>query len=94
VVVYAGAAGIPTGLTNAVAASTGSLVLSNSSATVTVKSGATTIDAFTYSSTLSGTDGVSMNRSPDASATGSFVLHTTLSSLQSSGGKRINGTAF
>jgi hypothetical protein len=35
-----------------------------------------------------------MNRSPDTSATGSFVLHTTLSSLASSGGKRASGAAF
>ena len=76
------------------AASTGSLSLGNSGATVTVKNGTTTIDSFTYSSSLSGTDGVSMNRSPDASATGTFVLHTTLSPLSSSGGKRVNGTAF
>jgi chitodextrinase len=94
IVVYGGAAGIPAGTTNAVAASSGGLVLSNSSATVAVKNGTTTIDSFTYSSALSGTDAVSMNRSPDASATGTFVLHTTLSTLQSSGGKRASGTAF
>ncbi|WP_224364474.1 lamin tail domain-containing protein [Hyalangium versicolor] len=94
IVVYAGASAIPAGLTNAVAASTGSLVLGNSGATVIVKNGSTTIDSLTYSSSLSGTDGVSMNRSPDASATGTFVLHTTLSTLSSSGGKRVNGTAF
>jgi hypothetical protein len=35
-----------------------------------------------------------MNRNPDATATGAFVLHTTLSSLKASGGKRANGTAF
>jgi hypothetical protein len=35
-----------------------------------------------------------MNRSPDASATGAFVLHTALGSLSSSAGKRANGTAF
>jgi chitodextrinase len=94
IVVYAGASAIPAGLTNAVAASTGSLVLGNSGSTVIVKNGTTTIDSFTYSSSLSGTDGVSMNRSPDASATGTFVLHTTLSSSGSSGGLRVNGSAF
>jgi chitodextrinase len=94
IVVYAGASAIPAGLTNAVAASTGSLVLGNSGGTVVVKSGTTTMDSFTYTSSLSGTDGVSMNRSPDASATGTFVLHTTLSSLLSSGGNRVSGTAF
>jgi len=94
IVVYGGASGIPAGSTNAVAASTGGLVLGNSGATVTVKNGTTTINSFTYGSALSGTDGVSMNRSPDTSATGGFVLHTTLSTLKSSGGTRINGTAF
>ena len=94
-VVYGGAAGIPSGLTNAVAASTGSLGLGNSGDTVTVKNSAgTTINAYTYPSSLSGTDGVSMNRSPDTSATGSFVLHTSVSTLASSGGTRANGTAF
>ncbi len=47
-----------------------------------MKNGTTTINSFTYSSSLAGTDGVSMNRSPDASATGTFVLHTTVSTLQ------------
>lgn len=94
-VVFGGAAGIPTELTNAVAASTGTLALGNSGDTVTVKSSAgTTITSYTYPSSLSGTDGVSMNRSPDTSATGSFVLHTSLSSLASSGGKRADGTSF
>jgi endonuclease/exonuclease/phosphatase family metal-dependent hydrolase len=93
IVVFGGASGIPTGLTNAVAASTGTLGLGNSGDTVTVKSSAgTTVNTTTYPSSLSGTDGVSMNRSPDASSGGSFVLHTTLSSSASSAGKRTNGT--
>ncbi|HEX6749258.1 MAG TPA: lamin tail domain-containing protein [Longimicrobium sp.] len=94
IVVFAGSSAIPAGLTNAVAASTGALSLANGGDSVILKNGATTIDSFAYSSTLAGTDGVSMNRSPDASATGSFVLHTTLSTLTSSAGKRVNGTAF
>jgi beta-lactamase superfamily II metal-dependent hydrolase len=94
IVVFGGASGIPAGTPNAVAASSGGLGLVNSSATVSVKNGATTADSFTYTSALSGTDGVSMNRNPDATATGAFVLHTTLSSLKASGGKRANGTAF
>jgi beta-lactamase superfamily II metal-dependent hydrolase len=94
IVVFAGASGIPGGTPNAVAASTGGLSLVNSSATVTVKNGSTVINSFTYGSALSGTDGVSMNRSPDTSDTGTFVLHTTLSSLDASPGKRANGTAF
>ncbi len=94
IVIYGGATGIPSGTSNAVAASTGGLGLVNTSATVAVKNGKTTLDSFSYSSALAGTDGVSMNRSPDATATGSFVLHTGLSSLSSSGGKRANGTSF
>jgi len=94
IVVFAGASGIPAGTPNAVVASTGSLSLLNSSATVAVKSGKTTMDSFSYGSALAGTDGVSMNRSPDATAGGTFVLHTNLSSLSSSPGERVNGSAF
>jgi endonuclease/exonuclease/phosphatase family metal-dependent hydrolase len=94
IVVYGAASGIPAGLTNAVAASTGTLALGNSGDSVILKNGTTTVTSYTYPSSLSGTDGVSMNRSPDVSATGSWVLHTAVSSLTSSGGKRANGTAF
>jgi endonuclease/exonuclease/phosphatase family metal-dependent hydrolase len=94
IVVFGGSSAIPGGLTNAVAASTGTLSLANGGDSVVLKDGGgVTKNSYTYSSTLAGTDGVSMNRSPDAT-TGSFVLHTTLSSLQSSAGKRVNGTAF
>jgi hypothetical protein len=48
----------------------------------------------TYPSSLAGTDGVSMNRNPDGAAGAPFVLHSTLSSLSSAGGKRANGTAW
>jgi endonuclease/exonuclease/phosphatase family metal-dependent hydrolase len=94
IVVYGASSGIPAGLTNAVGASTGTLALGNSGDSVILKNGTTTVTSYTYPSSLSGTDGVSMNRNPDASATGSWVLHTTVSSLTSSGGKRANGTAF
>jgi len=94
IVVYGGSSGIPAGLTNAVAASTGTLALGNSGDSVILKNGTTTVTSYAYPSSLSGTDGVSMNRNPDASATGSWVLHTALGSLTSSGGKRANGTAF
>jgi endonuclease/exonuclease/phosphatase family metal-dependent hydrolase len=95
IVVFGGATGIPAGLTNAVAASTGTLGLGNSGDTVTVKNSAgTTVNTTTYPSSLAGTDGVSMNRGPDASSGGSFVLHTTLSSAASSPGKRVSGSAF
>ncbi|MGZ3457350.1 MAG: lamin tail domain-containing protein [Archangium sp.] len=95
IVVFGNATGIPPGLTNAVGSSTGALMLGNSGDTVTVKNaGSTVIDTFTYTSSLSGTDGVSMNRNPDASATGTFVLHTSISALSSSPGTHANGSAF
>ncbi|WP_395833889.1 carboxypeptidase regulatory-like domain-containing protein [Cystobacter fuscus] len=94
-VVFGGASGIPSGVTNAVASSTGTLNLANTTDTVTVKNAAgATIDTFTYPSSLAGADGVSMNRSPDASAGVGFVLHNSLSTLTSSPGKRANGSAF
>ena len=94
IVVFGGASAIPAALTNAVAASTGALGLGNSGDTVTLASPAGTVDHFTYPSSLSSSDGVSMNRDPDGSATGSFVLHTQLSSRQSSPGTRVDGSAF
>jgi beta-lactamase superfamily II metal-dependent hydrolase len=98
IVVFGGSAGIPSGTPNAVVASTGTLSLNNGGDTVTVKTsaatGATTVNAYSYTSSLAGQDGVSMNRSPDASATGGFVLHTSLSSLSASPGRRVNGSAF
>ncbi|PTL84385.1 lamin tail domain-containing protein [Vitiosangium sp. GDMCC 1.1324] len=94
IVVFGGAAGIPTGTPNAVVASTNTLSLNNTGDTVTLKNGATTIDSFTYTSALAAQDGVSMNRSPDMSTTGGFVLHNTLSSLSASPGRRVNGTSF
>ena len=95
IVVFGGATGIPAGLSNAVAASTGTVGLGNSGDTVTVKNSAgTTVNTTTYASSLASTDGVSMNRSPDGSSGGTFVLHTTLSSAASSPGKRVSGTVF
>ncbi|HZH74724.1 MAG TPA: lamin tail domain-containing protein [Archangium sp.] len=95
IVVFGAALGIPSGVTNAVGASTGTLGLGNSGDTVTVKNASgVTVNTTTYASSLASTDGVSMNRSPDASSGGTFVLHTTLSSLASSAGKRVSGAAF
>jgi beta-lactamase superfamily II metal-dependent hydrolase/chitodextrinase len=95
IVVYGGAAGIPAGLTNAVAASTGTLSLNNTTDTVTVRNASgTSVNSYAYPSSLASVDGVSANRSPDASASGTFVLHNTISSLSSSGGLRANGTSF
>ena len=52
------------------------------------------MDSTTYTSALSATDGVSMNRSPDVGFGGPFVLHTTLSTLLCSPGTRVDGSAF
>jgi hypothetical protein len=94
IVVFGGASGIPSGLSNAVAASTGTLSLSNSSDTVTVKNAqGTTVSTATFSSSLTGTDGVSANRNPDASSSATFSLHTTLG-RSSSPGTRASGAAF
>ncbi|MCK8502447.1 lamin tail domain-containing protein [Myxococcus fulvus] len=95
IVVFGGAAGIPSGTPNAVAASTGTLGLSNSGDTVTVKNASgTVVDTAVLSSAMAGTDGVSANRSPDLGSAATFVLHTSLSSLTSSPGRRVSGAAF
>jgi endonuclease/exonuclease/phosphatase family metal-dependent hydrolase len=94
IAVFGATSGIPAGLANAVGASTGQLSLANGGDTVTLKnSSGTVVDTFTYPSSLAASDGVSMNRNPDASA-GSFVLHNTISTLLSSPAKRANGTSF
>jgi beta-lactamase superfamily II metal-dependent hydrolase len=76
-------------------ASTGALSLNNTGDTVRVTDvvGAT-VDSLTYGSGLAGTDGVSMNRNPDATAGAPWVLHTVLSSLPSSPGRRVDGSPF
>jgi beta-lactamase superfamily II metal-dependent hydrolase len=95
IVVFASASAIPGGLTNAVAASTGSLGLNNSGDVVALKNASRkTVTSYTYSSSLGGVDGVSMNRNPDASASGTFVLHTSISTRSTSPGTRTNGSAF
>lgn len=94
-VVFGKAVSIPAGVTNAVGATTGGLSLNNGGDTVTLqKPGGTVVDTFTYGSSLAAQDGVSMNRNPDGSATGSFVLHTSLSTRSASPGTRANGSAF
>jgi endonuclease/exonuclease/phosphatase family metal-dependent hydrolase len=94
-VVFGKAASIPSGVSNAVGASTTGLNLNNGGDTVTLaKPGGGVADAYTYAASLAGQDGVSMNRNPDASATGGFVLHTALSSRAASPGTRANGSAF
>lgn len=95
IAVFGGAAGIPAGLGNAVAASTGGLALANSGDTVTLKDGTgATVDSFAYGSGLAGTDGVSMNRSPDMTEGAAWALHTTLVAAGSSPGKMASGADF
>lgn len=94
-VVYGGSSGIPSGLTNALAASSGGLNLANSGDTVRLRNAAATlIDSVTYASSLADTDGVSMNRSPDGSASGSWVKHTVVSTLSRSGGLKASGAGW
>ncbi|MGC4093411.1 MAG: lamin tail domain-containing protein [Polyangiaceae bacterium] len=95
IVVYGGSSAIPAGLSNAVAASTGTLSLANGGDSVTLlNSGGTSIDGFTYSSTLASSDGVSINLSPDGSSAGVFVKHNTISALDNSPGTRASGSAW
>jgi endonuclease/exonuclease/phosphatase family metal-dependent hydrolase len=94
IVVFGGASAIPAGLSNAAPASSGGLSLNNTSDTVTVRDSAGAVkNSFAYTSALAGTDGVSMNRNPDGT-TGSFALHTSVSSAQSSPGRRASGASW
>ncbi len=94
--VFGGAAAIPAGLSNALAASTGALSLGNGGDTVTLRDATgVVVDSLTYDASLASTDGVSFNRDPDgSSAANAWVLHTARSTLASSPGKRIDGTDF
>jgi hypothetical protein len=75
-----------------VSASTRSLSLSNGGDTVTLRNGSAVISQVSFTSSLSGTDGVSMTRSTDADPAASFILHG--SGRTSSPGTRADGTAF
>ncbi|MCP3102365.1 putative Ig domain-containing protein [Myxococcus sp. K15C18031901] len=92
-VIFGGAAGIPAGLTNAVAASSGQLGLNNSNDSVRLrKADGTLVDEYNYTTTV---DDVSYNRSPDGDPTGSWELHTTFPwQSNKSPGKRVNSTDF
>ncbi|MEV6594178.1 lamin tail domain-containing protein [Streptomyces acidicola] len=94
ITVFGGASSIPGGIV-AVAASTGGLNLANSGDSVSLRDSAgTTIQSMSYSSSLANTDGVSINRSPDLSATGAWVKHNTISSLPRSLGQHADGTVY
>lgn len=92
-VVFASKSAIPAGLTNAVGASTGALSLGNTGDSVTLADAAgAAVDSFAYGAALAAVDGVSMNRSPDRSGAGAFVLHTAISALPSSPGRAADGS--
>jgi endonuclease/exonuclease/phosphatase family metal-dependent hydrolase len=94
-VVFGGESAIPGGLDRAVAASSGSLGLSNGGDTITLADASSAaVDSSSYSGSLSSTDGVSMNRSVDADPDASFALHTQLASAPSSPGTRVDGSPF
>ncbi|WP_241758998.1 lamin tail domain-containing protein [Pyxidicoccus parkwayensis] len=99
-VVYGGASAVPSGVSNVAYASGGDGLRFNRGVNVgssgdtvyLVLPDGTVQDSNYYRDTYQGT---SYNRSPDASGTGTWVLHTTLSStLTASPGKRANGSAF
>ncbi|WP_240359571.1 lamin tail domain-containing protein [Pyxidicoccus trucidator] len=105
--VYSGATAVPTGATNATFANgvnstngqytglrfdRGRNVGGIGDSVYLVLPDGTVEDSTSYADTIQGT---SYNRSPDASSTDSWVLHTTLStSLTASPGRRANGSAF
>lgn len=99
-VVYGGASAVPVGATNAAYASggdglrfnAGTNAGSSGDSVYLVLPDGTVQDSSSYRDTYQGT---SYNRSPDGSSTGTWVLHTTLSStLTASPGKRASGAAF
>jgi endonuclease/exonuclease/phosphatase family metal-dependent hydrolase len=94
-VVFGSAASIPAGTPSAIGSSTGSLSLNNTGDSVTLRSNTgSTIDSTTYQASLASIDGVSANRNPDATVGTPFVLHTSVSSLSASPGRRASGASF
>ncbi|MFI9114334.1 lamin tail domain-containing protein [Streptomyces venezuelae] len=92
ITVFGAASAIPGGVA-AVAASTGGLSLSNSGGQVLLRDAAgTTVQLMTYTSSQADADGVSLNRSPDGSASGGWAKHNTISSLTSLPGRHADGT--
>ncbi len=98
-VVYSGPTAVPQGATNATSASGGGLYLnrgvnqgSSGDTVFLVRPDNTVQDSAGYQDT---TVGISYNRSPDGSATGTWVPHTQLQTgLQASPGQRAVGAGF
>jgi hypothetical protein len=92
-VVYGGASAFPPGTPNTVAASSGRLGLNNGGPEAVLlrdPSGAL-VSEHSYELTQ---DNVSFNRAVDADPYTNFVLHWNISPLQSSAGRRADGTPF
>jgi endonuclease/exonuclease/phosphatase family metal-dependent hydrolase len=95
IVVFGRLQNAPPDLASARGASSGALGLSNGGDQVSLHDASGELIAqVTYSSALSGSDGVSMTRTVDGDASADLVLHTSLSALTSSPGQRYDGTAF
>lgn len=93
--IFGSPSGIPAGVWNAVAASGGGLSLGNDGDSVTLADATGAVrDSFAYPSSLSATDGVSMNRNPDGQACALFARHTAIAPLPGSPGVHANGAAF
>lgn len=92
VVIFGAEAGIPDGLTQAVAASTGTLGLSNSSDSIKLRDRSGRVVQSVAIPGLS--DGVSWVRKVEGSLESAWEAHTTSSLLSSSPGVRRDGTPF
>jgi len=94
IVVFGGESAIPDGIP-AVAATTGSLHLSNGGDSVTLRDASSAVvSGLSYGSNAASADGVSWNRNPDGTATEAWGAHTSLSASSSSPGTRANGADF
>jgi Lamin Tail Domain len=95
IVVFGAPSGIPAGMPNAVAASSGGLSLANEGDSVTLADATGAVrDSFTYPPSLAATGGVSMNRNPDGLACAPFVRHSAITPFPSTPGRRVSGATF
>lgn len=95
IVVFGAPSGIPAGMPNAVAASSGGLSLANEGDSVTLADTTGAVrDSFTYPPSLAATGGVSMNRNPDGLACAPFVRHSAITPFPSTPGRRVSGATF